>query len=204
MNWILFVLLSYLCGSLPFSVWLGKLFLQEDIRQYGDGNPGAINVFRSGSKRMGLLALILDISKGAAPVGIAYYNLGLRGFPMFLIAIAPLVGHAFSPFLRFHGGKAIAVSFGVWIGLTIWKASLAGLIPVVIGIALTSTPGWALLLGLAGIFLSLVVWMPDLLLLGVWCGTAIILMWTHRVDLRYLPVWRPWLKKMRLWLTRGC
>jgi glycerol-3-phosphate acyltransferase PlsY len=113
MGWIAMVLGSFLCGSLPFSVWLGKLFLNEDVRNYGDGNPGAANVFRSGSKAIGALVLCLDVYKAAAPVGLAYYNLGIRGIRMYLIAIAHVLGHVFSPFLGFHGEKAIAASLGV-------------------------------------------------------------------------------------------
>jgi acyl phosphate:glycerol-3-phosphate acyltransferase len=196
MNWIVFVFIAFLCGSIPFSVWLGKLFLRLDVRQFGDGNPGATNVFRAGSKMVGLLALILDISKGAAPVGLAYYNLGFRGLPMFLIAMAPILGHVFSPFLRFKGGKAVAVALGVWIGLTYWKASLVGVIGAVIGIALTSTSGWAVMLGLVGILVALLIWMPDPLLLAVWAGETLILAWTHRAHLRHRPRLRPWLVKL--------
>lgn len=198
MSWMLFVLFSFLCGSLPFSVWLGKLFLGLDVRHFGDGNPGAVNALKSGSKVVGLFTLILDISKAAAPVGTAYFQLGLRGIPMFFIAIAALLGHAFSPFLRFHGGKAIAVSLGVWIGLTIWKASLVGVIGALIGIALTSTPGWAVLLGMVGILIALLLWMPDLLLISVWIGMACILAWTHRIDLSHRPNWRSWITRVLL------
>jgi glycerol-3-phosphate acyltransferase PlsY len=80
---------------------------------------------------------MLDISKAAIPVGLSYYNLGIRGIPMYLIAIAPILGHVFSPFLQFHGGKAIAASLGVWIGLTIWKASLVGVVGTILGIAVS-------------------------------------------------------------------
>ena len=66
-------------------------------------------------RRAGFAVLLLDVSKAAAPVGIAYFNLGMRGAAMFLIAIAPILGHAFSPFLGFRGGKALPASFGVWI-----------------------------------------------------------------------------------------
>jgi len=118
---IFMVFIAFLSGSLPFSVWLGKLLLGVDIRQYGDGNPGAANAFRTGNKLIGALALGLDISKAAAPVGFAYFNLGIRGAEMTLIALAPILGHAFSPFLRLQGGKALATALGVWIGLTIWK-----------------------------------------------------------------------------------
>jgi acyl phosphate:glycerol-3-phosphate acyltransferase len=198
MSWIVFVFIAFLCGSIPFSVWLGKLFLRLDVRQFGDGNPGATNVFRTGNKIVGLLALILDIAKGAAPVGLAYNNLGIRGLPMFLIAMAPILGHVFSPFLRFRGGKALAVSLGVWIGLTIWKASLAVVSVTVVGIAMTSTSGWAAMLGLGGLLAALLIWMPDPLLLSVWAGETLILAWTHRADLRHKPRLRPWLAKLFL------
>ncbi|HQP09669.1 MAG TPA: glycerol-3-phosphate acyltransferase, partial [Anaerolineaceae bacterium] len=79
MTWIAFVLIAFLFGSLPFSLWLGKLSLKVDVRQYGDGNPGAANVFRAGGKGIGLLAIILDVTKAALPVGFAYHNLEIRG-----------------------------------------------------------------------------------------------------------------------------
>jgi len=195
MTWLALVLIAFLCGSLPFSVWLGKLLLGLDVRRFGDGNPGATNVFRSGSRVVGLLALILDITKAAAPVGLAYFNLGIRGLPMALIAIAPILGHAFSPFLGFRGGKALATVMGVWIGLTIWKASLAAVIGVLLGIALFTTAGWAVMLALCVILSALLLWMPDSLLLLVWAGETLILAWTHRADLGQRPRLRPWLTR---------
>ena len=189
------VFIAFVCGSFPFSVWLGKLLLGVDVRQYGDGNPGATNLIRAGSKSIGLLALILDVSKAAIPVGLSYYNLGIRGIPMYLIAIAPILGHIFSPFLGFHGGKAIAVSLGVWIGLTTWKASLVGVIGTAVGIALISSSGWAVMLGLTMILFALLFWIPDPLLFSVWVSETLILAWTHRSDLRQRPVLRPWVTR---------
>jgi len=188
--------LAFLCGSLPFSVWLGKIFLKRDVRQYGDGNPGAANVFRAGNHWVGLLVLILDITKAAVPVGLAYVNFGIRGMEMALIAIAPILGHAFSPFLKFKGGKAIATVLGVWIGLTIWKASLPGVLGVIIGIGIFSSPGWAVMLGLASILAVLLLWLPDPIFLAVLAGQILILGWTHRKELRHLPKFRPWLVRM--------
>ena len=193
MNSFVMVIISFLCGSIPFSVWLSNLLLGVDVRQYGDGNPGAANVFRTGNKLVGVLALLLDISKAAVPVGLAYFNMGLQGPVMALIAIAPLLGHVFSPFLHFKGGKAIAVALGVWIGLTLWKASLVGVIGALIGIALLTSSGWAVMLGLAMILIALLLWMPDPLLLSVWLGETLILGWTHRYDLKQRPALRPWL-----------
>jgi glycerol-3-phosphate acyltransferase PlsY len=195
------LVLALLCGSLPFSVWLTRLFLRQDVRRYGDGNPGAANVFRAGSNRVGLLVLLLDIGKAAAPVGWAYFDLGYRGLPMFLIAMAPVLGHAFSPFLGFRGGKAIAVTLGVWIGLTVWKIPLVAVPLVVFWNALLDLPGWAVMLALAGIAVVLLTVMVDPLLLAVLVGQVVVLACTHRADLRKCPCLRPgaarWLHRVR-------
>jgi glycerol-3-phosphate acyltransferase PlsY len=196
MTFIVMVFAAFLFGSLPFSVWIGKLLMGVDIRQFGDGNPGAANTFRAGSKVAGPLVLILDISKAAAPVGLAYFNLGLRGVGMFLIAIAPILGHVFSPFLRFRGGKGLATALGVWIGLTIWKLSLPAVAGAIIGIALFTPPGWSVMLALGGILLVLSLWLPSPLLLAVWLGETLLLVWTHRHDLRQGIHLRPWLVKL--------
>jgi glycerol-3-phosphate acyltransferase PlsY len=181
---IALIAFAFLCGSLPFSVWLGKILLGVDVRKFGDGNPGAANAFRTGNKLIGLLVLLLDISKAAAPVGWAYFNLDIRGIPMLLIAIAPILGHVFSPFLGFRGGKALATSLGVWIGLTIWKLSLPAAVGALIGIALFTSPGWSVMLALGGILTVLLIWLPDPLLLAVWFSEVFMLTWTHRLDLR--------------------
>lgn len=192
----LIILLSLLCGSLPFSVWLGKIILRQDIRQYGDGNPGAANVFRAGNRLVALLALLLDISKAAAPVGFAYFQLGYRGLLMFCVAVAPILGHAFSPFLHFKGGKALAVALGVWIGLTIWKASLPAILGVLVGISLFTIPGWAVICALGAILTTLLLWLPDPLFLSIWLGETLLLIWTHRADLQDKPHLRPWVIRL--------
>ena len=192
---VIFIPIAFLCGSLPFSVWIGKLFLGLDVRRFGDGNPGAANVYRAGNKLAGFLTLVLDICKAAFPVGLAYFNLGIRGTPMFLIAVAPILGHVFSPFLGFRGGKALSTALGVWIGLTVWKVSTAAVVVVAIGIAIFTTPGWAVMLALVGILVTLMLWMPDPLLVMVLVSETLILAWTHRTDLRHWPRFRPWLAK---------
>lgn len=195
MTWIGFIFVAFLCGSIPFSLWLGKLFLKVDVRQVGDGNPGASNVFKAGGKVVGVLSLLLDVTKAAVPVGLAYHNLEIRGIPMFLIAVAPILGHVFSPFLGFKGGKGLASVLGVWIGLTIWKASLAAVLGTLLGIALMPVPGWAVMLGMLAILATLLIWIPDPIFLLVWVGEILILVWTHRADLRQRPNPRPWLAK---------
>lgn len=176
-------------------MWLGKILLGLDVRKFGDGNPGATNAFRTGNKLVGLLVLLLDISKAAAPVGWAYFNLEIRGIPMVLIAVAPILGHVFSPFLGFRGGKGLATALGVWIGLTIWKLSLPALAGVLVGIAFFTPPGWSVMLAMSGILAVLLIWLPDPLLIAVWFSEVFILAWTHRFDLRHGIHLRPWARK---------
>jgi len=109
---------AFLLGACPFSLWLGALVLRKDIRRYGDGNPGAANVFRAGNPALGMLAVFLDIFKGVPAVYLADNALHLPESQLLFIGFAAIMGHAFSPLLLGRGGKAVAVTFGVLIGLT--------------------------------------------------------------------------------------
>lgn len=183
---ILWIGLSFLSGALPFAVWLGRL-KGKDVRAVGDQNPGAINAFRAGGKWIGLAVLLLDISKAAAPIGLAYYEFGWRGAKMIPIAIAPMLGHAYSPFLGFKGGKAIATALGVWIGLTLWKVPLVAVPSLTLFYLWLRNSGWSLLftLGVVGIYLGL--FLPDRVFFTVLVLQTALLMWKHRQDLRQPP-----------------
>lgn len=114
---ILLATTAYLLGSCPFSLWVGRWLLNKDVREYGDGNPGAINVFRAGDVKAGLIAVVLDIGKGFPFVFIAHFRLGLPELLVAAIGLSAILGHACSPFLRFKGGKAVAVTGGVLLAL---------------------------------------------------------------------------------------
>jgi glycerol-3-phosphate acyltransferase PlsY len=124
MNILFWYVVSFQSGALPFSVWIGRLALGRDIRAYGDHNPGMTNVFRAGGKGWGVVAMLLDGFKGAVPVGLACRLVHLNGWGMAAVAEAPVLGHAFSPFLRFSGSKALAVTVGIWDRLTLFFGPL--------------------------------------------------------------------------------
>jgi glycerol-3-phosphate acyltransferase PlsY len=180
MTSLLWILPAFFCGSLPLSYWLGKVFLKVDIREYGDGNPGATNVWRAGGKWWGLLAIFLDGLKGLVPVALANDVAGLTGWALLAVSLAPLIGHAYTPFLKFQGGKALATTFGVWTGLTRYQA------PVVLGLSLAfwlwllRKDGWAVLAGMLSLLAFLLMFQRDLVLLAVWAGNFVILMWKYR------------------------
>lgn len=195
---ILLCILAFISGAIPFSVIIGKLVLKDDIRHYGDHNPGATNVFRAGGKHWGIIALILDGAKAAIPVLIANYGIGLTGIDLVAVSLAPIAGHAFTPFLRFKGGKAIGATFGSWIGLTIWEA------PTVLGLMLlywflsVKVSGWAVMLAMCSLLGYLLLAHNDPTLLMFWFGNALILVYKHRTDLSQSPginYWLPFLKQ---------
>ncbi|GAB4471141.1 MAG: hypothetical protein Kow0088_04560 [Anaerolineales bacterium] len=188
LNTILWIGLAYISGSLPFAVWLGRL-KGKDVRAVGDHNPGAVNTFRAAGKWIGLAVLFLDVSKAAVPVGLAYYEFGWRGFQIVLIAIAPMLGHAYSPFLGFTGGKAIATALGVWIGLTLWKVPLVAVPTITLFYLWLRNSGWALLFTLIVIAIYLGFLRSDWLLFLVLALQSGLLIWKHRQDLRQ-PPWR--------------
>lgn len=115
---IIMIVVGVLCGSLLFSRYLPKLLKKVDIVTLSeDHNPGTANAMQHAGIPVGILCLLGDIFKGVIPVHIAM-RLGLEsGCLFFLVMAAPVLGHAFSLFHRGKGGKAIAVSFGVLIGL---------------------------------------------------------------------------------------
>lgn len=180
---LLWLTLSFVSGALPLSVWVTKLAARRDPRAVGDRNPGATNALKVGGKWVGLAALLLDVSKAAAPVGLAYQIFDMRGSAMVAIALAPMIGHAYSPFLGFKGGKALAAALGVWIGLTIWDVPLVALAGVTVWFLLLKNSGWTVVLTLAGMAVYIYFFRPESLFFWVLGLQTVLLIWKHRFDL---------------------
>jgi glycerol-3-phosphate acyltransferase PlsY len=128
----LFIVVSYLIGSMASAVWVGKGFYGIDIREYGSGNAGATNTFRVLGKRAGILVLFLDILKGFTaaslvkllghldPESNTYVNLQL------LFGMSAVLGHIFPVFENFKGGKGIATLLGMVVAIH-YQLALASL-----------------------------------------------------------------------------
>mgnify|MGYP005840519451 CR=1 FL=1 len=194
---VIWVAVGFMSGALPFSLWVGALWLRRDIRQVGDANPGATNVWRAGGRYAAAVAFLLDVLKGAIPVGVAYLQVGITGAWLIAIALAPVLGHAFSPILGGRGGKAVAVSMGIWAGLTAWEGPTVGGVTLLLASRLVGANGWAVLLACLAIFayvtLAPAAWnglmlRPDPATLGsVALGNLLIVAWKYRADLATTP-----------------
>ncbi|MCG7332123.1 glycerol-3-phosphate 1-O-acyltransferase PlsY [Salinicoccus roseus] len=107
---IILLVLSYLLGSTPFSLLIGLWFYKIDLRQHGSGNIGTTNTFRILGKKAGIVVLLLDMFKGALPVVAAMLlNVDMH---IFIPGLVAAIGHVYSIFLKFKGGKAVATSAG--------------------------------------------------------------------------------------------
>ena len=111
-DYLLMGVLAYLVGSIPSGLILGKLFWHTDLRKYGSHNIGATNAWRTLGKVAGIIVFLADSLQGQAGV---LLGLSLVGTPLAAVigGLLAIVGHSFSLFLRFHGGKGVATSLGV-------------------------------------------------------------------------------------------
>lgn len=115
-------MLQFLSGSVMYSHILAKLN-GVDLRRIRDGNPGSSNLWRAKGWRWGVTALALDFFKGTFPLFIFVASGSIsNAYVISLAALAAVAGHAFSPMLKFKGGKAVATTFGAWSVLTKWEA----------------------------------------------------------------------------------
>ena len=115
---IIIIICVYLSASIPWAVMIGKIRLKDDIRNYGDKNPGTVNVFRAGSILWGFISAILEISKSALPIFFAIQLFNISEIIMLACVISALIGHGYSPMLNFKGGKSLAVTAGSWLAIT--------------------------------------------------------------------------------------
>lgn len=132
-NIIIFLILSFIIGSIPFGLVIVKISGYGDIRKIGSGNIGATNVLRTGNKLIAALTLILDISKSFIIIYLAQINFKPIITEELLITLflslglLSILGHMFSPFLLFKGGKGIATAAGILLFLS-WPCALLTLL----------------------------------------------------------------------------
>lgn len=129
------IVVTYLIGAIPTAYIFGRLLKGIDIRQHGSGNVGATNAFRVLGKVPGTMVLMIDILKGIVPVTLAASVFGFNS-PLILviIGVVAVAAHNWTVFLNFKGGKGIATSLGVLIGLTIQIPGLRPVLLTVVGV----------------------------------------------------------------------
>jgi acyl phosphate:glycerol-3-phosphate acyltransferase len=173
---------AFLIGSIPFGYIIGRLFYRTDIRAHGSGNIGAMNALRALGRAGGIAVLLLDALKGFAPT---LWALALGAGLASVVAAGAVLGHCFSPWLRFKGGKGVATSFGAIFALS-WPAGLVAVGGWVAGALLTRYSSVGSMLG--SVLAPFAIWaftrsLPETLY-GIFA--AILILFMHRENVRRL------------------
>lgn len=189
---VVVLVIAYLLGSLPFSLWAGRLLRGIDLTQVGSGNLGATNVLRALGWRAAVPVLLLDIGKGAAAVWIArtlFAGPIDRSIVALLAGVCAVAGHMWTPFARFRGGKGVATATGVFLSL----APLPTLLSAVVFAVLTGITRYVSLGSIAAALLLPVflLWLEPpsaarLPTIAVASIVVIAIVWRHRENVRRL------------------
>jgi glycerol-3-phosphate acyltransferase PlsY len=176
------LILGYLLGSIPFGLILTKLAGTQDLRAIGSGNIGATNVLRTGRKGLAAATLLLDMLKGTAAVVISGYFGGSNA--AMLAALGAFLGHLFPVWLKFRGGKGVAVYIGVLIGL-FWPAAV---VFCVLWLATAVTSRYSSLSALVAAFVTPIFlwWFGHLALAALFAVLTLLLFYMHRENIRRL------------------
>lgn len=184
MNTIVALLAAYLIGSLSFGYMAGKLLRGIDIRQYGSGNAGTTNIQRTLGSGPAIVVLLLDIGKGLAAVLLARVLTGAPSVEM-LAGVLAVLGHNWPLFHRFKGGRGIATSIGVLLGLA-WQVLL---IAVAVGVCIVAVTRYVSLGSLIGVLLVPVLMVifnkpPGHVFFGI--VLTVFAVWRHRQNISRL------------------
>ncbi|MCM8818135.1 MAG: glycerol-3-phosphate 1-O-acyltransferase PlsY [Candidatus Omnitrophica bacterium] len=184
MEKFLYFLLCYLIGSIPFGYYLCKFFKNVDIRKFGSGNIGATNVYRVFGWKLGLPVLIFDILKGFFSILIGK-SLKFQTLFILIGGIFSIFGHSFPIFLKGRGGKGVATSFGVIIGLVPLPAFIAFFIWLII-VFLTRFVSLGSLIGAFSLPFLIYFYKGEKLLLFVGIFISIFILYNHRENIKRL------------------
>ena len=152
---ILAIVIGYLLGSIPFAYIAGRLKKGVDIRKVGGGNVGALNAMREIGRLPGVLVLVADIGKGSLTVLVA----GWMDLPLiwtFAVGFAAVLGHNWSIFLKFRGGKGAATTLGVLLALIPPEAAIS---LAIIGIVIIATSNFRLSIAVGLALLPFIIWL---------------------------------------------
>lgn len=178
----LLLVCAYLIGSLSFAIVLSRYYGNNDPRSQGSGNPGATNMLRVAGKRLAILTLLGDLSKGLVPILIANAA-GLSQQQQAWIGLAAVIGHLYPLYFSFRGGKGVATTAGMLLGLYP-PAALFALMVWVLTFSLTRISSLAALTSVA-LCLPLLAWQHPHAVLPV-SVLSILLVWRHRSNLKDL------------------
>ena len=181
-HFVISFLLAYFFGSMPFGYWIGMLFYKKNILKLGSGNIGTTNTFRVLGTRAGVAVLLLDIFKGSVGALMAYIWGPAPAWTVMVVGLGAILGHTFSMWIGFKGGKAVATSMGVLLmyNPTMFVIAFAIFLTVIL---LTSMVSMASMIGFTLVTLLSIFWLHDWLLSIIAFALTIFVFYRHRENI---------------------
>jgi len=187
-NVLWLVTAAFILGACPFSLWMARLGLRKDIRQFGEGNPGTTNVLRAGGRWTAFASLALDMTKGVPFTALAWTIVDVTQATALLVGVSAILGSAFSPFLRFKGGKSIAITAGVMLTFPDKTIPLLAMALMGVGLLFIRQAGWMVMLSVTGTLAYVVITGRGTWYIAFMVFVTVLLAFKHGKDLAQTPV----------------
>tara|TARA_B110000196_G_scaffold115077_1_gene100172 strand:+ start:772 stop:1395 length:624 start_codon:yes stop_codon:yes gene_type:complete len=187
---LIYSIIAFLCGSIPFAVILTKFLSGKNVRLVGDNNPGAINAWKTGGSLVGMVVMFIEFLKAILPIFIAMYFLDFTGINLIIISFMPILGHSFSPFLKFKGGKALAVTAAMWLALFQIEAAIIIFVLLAIFFVIQKNDAWTVTLVHFGLLIYGILtdlsnaYISNSEFIILWIFTTLMIVYNHKIELR--------------------
>ena len=193
----LWFFVSFFSASIPWSLIIGFIFSKQDIRTIGDKNPGGTNTIKLSGIKVGLLAISLDILKSFFPIYFAII-FGFDGFQLAVLCLGSILGSIFSPFLKFNGGKSLAVSCGIWMAIS--SGMIGPLICLIMAFShlIQKTHLWTILSGWLGILIWVLIFSLSIEYIVIFIINFILVMFKHKNEFNQKIILRNWVLMRRV------
>lgn len=193
---LIFSIISFFSGAIPFPVIITRLLSGKDVREVGDNNPGAVNAWKSGGSYIGIIVMFVEFLKAILPIAIAIKYFDINGIDLVIVSLMPILGHSFSPFLKFKGGKALAVTAAMWLAIFQLEAAAVIFGLLAIFFVIQKNDAWTVNIVHFGFFFYGIItsisksYISTNQFIILWIFASALMIYNHNKELRNAPKFR--------------
>ena len=190
---LIFSILAFFSGAIPFSIIFTKILSGKDVREVGDNNPGAVNAWKTGGALIGMSVMFVEFLKAILPIWLAYQYFDISGYDLVLVSAMPILGHSFSPFLKFKGGIALAVTAAMWLALFNVESAIVIFGLLAIMYTIQKNDAWTVNLVHFGFFLYGMItnisnqYISNTQFMFLWIFASLMMIYIHKKELKSFP-----------------
>ena len=188
---LIFSIIAFFSGAIPFSIIFTKILSGKDVREVGDNNPGAVNAWKTAGALIGMSVMFVEFLKAILPIWLAYQYFDISG--LVLVSAMAILGHSFSPFLKFKGGKALAVTAAMWLALFNVESAIVIFGLLAIMYTIQKNDAWTVNLVHFGFFLYGMItnisnqYISNTQFMFLWIFASLMMIYNHKNELQSFP-----------------